>query len=146
MDNSSNSSILKCAAGQWIDAHGDYLYGYALLRVGDPKIAEALLRRTLTAGLAQLDTVQEKVSERAWLISILRHEIIEHFKTVNRQRRIEPFFLGDICLQKYFSTSGKWLEKPTPGTTAPSKASHPKTFAHAFYICLKDIPSALRHI
>ena len=146
MDKSSTSSILKCAAGRWIDAHGDYLYGYALLRVGDSKIAEALLRRTLAAGLAHWDTVQEQVSERAWLISILRQEVIEHFRAVNRQCRAEPISMEDICLQKFFSTSGKWLEKPAPAASEPSKVPHPNTFAHAFHICLKEIPSALAQV
>ena len=33
----------------WVDQHGDYLYGYAILRMKDPTIAEDLVQETLLA-------------------------------------------------------------------------------------------------
>lgn len=146
MDNSSDSSILKSAAGQWVDTHGDFLYGYALLRVGDPKIAEVLLQRTLESGLTERNKIQEQTSERAWLISILKREIIDHFREVICRRPFEPSVMQNNCVQEFFSDNGKWLEKPVPWYDASSKAVQRKAFAHAFYVCLKQIPSPLAQV
>ncbi|MBW1774873.1 MAG: RNA polymerase subunit sigma-70, partial [Deltaproteobacteria bacterium] len=33
----------------WVDQYGDYLFGYALSRTGDPTIAEDLVQETFLA-------------------------------------------------------------------------------------------------
>ena len=146
INNLSGSSAVKIDPEQWVDKHGDFLYGYALLRIGDPKIAEELLLTTLSAGLAERDKIPEQISKRTWLIGILRRKIIDHYRIVNRQQPFEPIIKEDCCEHEFFSNDGKWLEVPGPWSSAPSKVARQKAFAHAFHICLNVLPSHLAQV
>ncbi|HWE97718.1 MAG TPA: sigma-70 family RNA polymerase sigma factor [Tepidisphaeraceae bacterium] len=67
-------------AGQWLDEHGDALYGYALLRVRRSEVAEDLVQETLLAALAGESRFSARSEQRTWLIGILRHKIVDHFR------------------------------------------------------------------
>jgi RNA polymerase sigma-70 factor, ECF subfamily len=75
-------------AARWVDAHGDYLYAFALSRVRDRWLAEDLVQDTLLAAMQSVKTFQEKSSERTWLCGILKHKIIDHFRRSSRETEL----------------------------------------------------------
>jgi len=68
----------------WLDHHGEYLYRYALTRVRDVAVAEDLLQETLLAAINAYQDHEGRSSERTWLVGIMRHKIVDHFRRLAR--------------------------------------------------------------
>lgn len=79
MTNSLNPSL-------WLDQYGDTLFRYALLRVGNKDVAEDLLQDTLLAGWRGRERFAQQSSELTWLTGILKHKIIDYFRTCKREQ------------------------------------------------------------
>ena len=67
-------------ASAWPDEHGDVLYRYARSRVGNRELAEDLVQDALLAALQSRDRFQGRATVRTWLLSILRHKIVDHYR------------------------------------------------------------------
>ncbi len=65
---------------EWVDEHGDALFGFALLRVKDPEVAEDLVQETFLSALKGIDRFKGRSPLRTWLVGILKHKIIDHFR------------------------------------------------------------------
>src|SRR5262245_48628437 len=68
----------------WLEHHGDYLYRYALTRVRERSVAEDLLQETLLAAMGGFQEHEGRSSERTWLVGIMRHKIVDHFRRLAR--------------------------------------------------------------
>lgn len=97
-------------AGRLLEEQGDYLFRYALSRVGQETVAEDLVQETL---LASLDgaSYSGKSSERTWLTSILKHKIVDHFRKSMRETQ----FPAD-AESEYdpFGEDGHWTDEHAP--------------------------------
>lgn len=87
--NQAPTATVEC---DWVEAHGDYLFNFALGQIRDPGTAEDLVQETFLAALKARNAFAGKSSERTWLISILRHKIYDHLRRTCRERavRVEP--------------------------------------------------------
>src|SRR5215831_111553 len=95
----------------WLEHHGDYLYRYALTRVFDAAVAEDLLQETLLAAMGGYQEHEGRSSERTWLIGILRHKIVDHFR---RLARTPEFRVGDAVVSAevdFFEREGPCSEE-----------------------------------
>ena len=99
----------------WLEKHGDYLYGYAMLRVRDAAVAEDLVQETLLAALEGFASFGGRSSERTWLVGILKHKLIDHFRRVSREAPSSPVADEVFEHPEYFRDSGQWVGhwKPT---------------------------------
>ncbi len=70
----------------WLHAHGDSLYRYARARVSRRETAEDLVQDTLLSALGSLDRFDGRSSERTWLLAILRHKILDHYRKSQTER------------------------------------------------------------
>ena len=70
---------------RWVEEHGDYLFHYALSRLRDPGRAEDFVQEALLAALRSMDRYQGRSSERTWLIGILKHKLLDHFRKAGRE-------------------------------------------------------------
>ena len=70
----------------WLHEHGDYLFSYALARVGDSHQAEDLVQESFLAAVRGKDGFRGESTVRTWLTSILRRKVIDYFRS---QRRAE---------------------------------------------------------
>jgi RNA polymerase sigma-70 factor (ECF subfamily) len=75
----------------WLDLHGDYLYRYAMLRVRDASAAEDAVQETLLAALQSYNNYEGRGSERTWLVGILKHKIIDHFRKIAKTHELTQF-------------------------------------------------------
>ena len=77
---------------QWVDAHGDYLFDFAVGQVRDQGVAEDMVQETFLAALKSRDRFAGQCSERTWLGSILRHKIYDYLRKHCREKkhRVEP--------------------------------------------------------
>ncbi len=65
---------------EWVDEHGDALFQFALLRVKDPEVAEDLVQETFLSALKGIDRFKGRSPLRTWLVGILKHKLIDHFR------------------------------------------------------------------
>jgi RNA polymerase sigma-70 factor, ECF subfamily len=134
-------------AQTWLEEHGDYLYGYAFLKVKDKHLAEDMVQETFLAAIAAKNTFSGNSSVRTWLTSILKHKIIDNFR---RQGRVSA--LSDLAgqsdeenLDHLFRNNGSWIEKPEP-FPSPDSALQQKQFWKIFLHCLSGLKSGQAEI
>lgn len=127
----------------WLNDYGDILYRYALIRVRSEATAEDLVQETLLAGLQAFERFTGQSTVRTWLVGILKHKIIDHF----RKNRYEISALNDEesaadALAYQFDQQGNWqLNLVEWGT--PEKTISDKQFWLAFNICLSRLPQRM---
>lgn len=79
-------------SSDWVNAHADYLFNFAVGQVRDVSAAEDLVQETFLAALKSPNGFGGKSSERTWLVGILRHKICDHLRKTCRERavRVDP--------------------------------------------------------
>ncbi|MBI9044101.1 MAG: RNA polymerase sigma factor [Anaerolineaceae bacterium] len=74
------------AFGQLYDRHVQSIYRYLLSRLGNRSEAEDITSQTFLAALEQLNKYQHKGHFPAWLFSIARNKLVDHYR--NQQKQI----------------------------------------------------------
>ena len=72
------------SAGPDLDQHRDYLYAYALRRMGDSGLAEDLVQDTFVAALGAARGFRGDSSVRTWLTGILKRRIADSYRAPER--------------------------------------------------------------
>jgi RNA polymerase sigma-70 factor (ECF subfamily) len=130
---------------KWIDQCGDALYRFALMRVGEPAVAEDLVQEALCSALASKDRFSGKSSEKTWLIGILKHKIADYFRKSSREvTGIESF--DDLASDEdeFFDTRGRWRRPPGHWKGSPDDLLQNKEFWEIFHRCLDGLSKGLR--
>jgi RNA polymerase sigma-70 factor (ECF subfamily) len=80
------------APNDWVAAHGDYLFNFAIGQVRDANVAEDLVQETFLAAFKARHRFTGQSSERTWLVGILRHKICDQLRHTCRERavRVDP--------------------------------------------------------
>lgn len=68
-----------------VDQYADCLYSYALLHVRDRSRAEDMVQETFLAALENYGSFNGQSSMKTWLLSILKHKIVDDFRKNWRQ-------------------------------------------------------------
>jgi RNA polymerase sigma-70 factor (ECF subfamily) len=126
----------------WVAQYGDMLFRFALQRVSDTAIAEDLVQESLLAAMTSKDRFQGQSSERTWLFAILKHKIIDHFRSKKYRpagSEVEAFAEAS----DHFNDDGTWRIQPKRWDANPHDAYEKKEFLDAFYLCLSKIPQRL---
>jgi RNA polymerase sigma-70 factor (ECF subfamily) len=92
----------------WLDRHGDYLFRYALTRLRDEAQAEDLVQETLLAALRGREAFAGRSSERTWLVGILKHKLIDHFRRGARETPAGDLLADVPAHDEFFRDSGEW--------------------------------------
>jgi RNA polymerase sigma-70 factor (ECF subfamily) len=134
------------APESWVDRHGDVLFRYALVRVRDHSVAEELVQEALLAALQSYESFSGQSSERTWLIGILKHKIIDHYRRLSRMRQFNPddevAFEHDELFQQSGEWGGHWNLDLGPGEWAmsPDRAVEKSEFWVILSHCLMELP------
>jgi RNA polymerase sigma-70 factor (ECF subfamily) len=122
--NASALTETEFAAGtspeQWVDAHGDYLFNFAVGQVRDTATAEDLVQETFLAAMKSRERFAGQCSERTWLVSILRHKLYDHLRRHCREkaRRVEP---SAARLDDDMDEAMLWLHDVAAESQSPSR-------------------------
>jgi RNA polymerase sigma-70 factor (ECF subfamily) len=89
-DSASTPPGEKTAAGlsdpeRWVDEYGDYLFGFALMRLRDPGRAEDAVQETFLAALKGGRNFAGRSAEKSWLVGILKNKICDYFRKAGRE-------------------------------------------------------------
>jgi len=137
-NRADNSQAL---AERWVEEHADYLFRYAVSRVGDRSEAEDLTQETLIEGIKKSDAFEGRSHERTWLTGILRNKIKAHFRRQTRAPKIEEL---DSNMPPYFNRHGHWdPETRSVGhkwNPDPGQALQSKEFYKVLKECISKLP------
>jgi RNA polymerase sigma-70 factor (ECF subfamily) len=130
----------------WVDLYGDNLFRYAQHRVKETAIAEELVQETFLAAIQSQDRFKGRSSEKTWLFSILKHKIIDYYRSKNKEI-LNPE-VGERAQNKteFFNKNGAWHIKPQAWPSDPERAYEFKQFLDFFYKCLSKIPQRIADV
>jgi RNA polymerase sigma-70 factor (TIGR02943 family) len=124
----------------WVERYADFLYKYAVVRVNDDEIAKDLLQETFFSALKGISNFKGESSERTWLVAILKHKIVDHYrktsnlrsKSATNQNTEEEFFEED---------NGHWNKENRPVEFNSVKDElQEKEFTAVLKNCIKKMP------
>lgn len=127
----------------WVDLYGDNLFRYALHRVKETTTAEELVQETFLAAMRAKDRFKGRSSEKTWLFAILKHKIIDFYRSKSQEMigtEVEEWLESK---DDYFNENGDWHIKPQVWAFNPEKAFEFKQFLDLFYQCLAKVPHRL---
>ena len=131
---------------RWLDDHGDYLFKYAVFRLRDNNVAEDAVQETFLAALKAYEKFEGRGSERTWLVGILKHKIIDHFRRAGREAPIGEGIDEGPEHQEIFRDSGQfeghWTKDyaPTDWHATPAELIERSDFWKVFDDCLSPLP------
>jgi RNA polymerase sigma-70 factor (ECF subfamily) len=129
----------------WVEEHGDALYRYARARVAGRELAEDLVQETFLAALQSLDRFQDRSSLRTWLLAILRHKIVDHYRRGEAGRAASWADSPSSCdpaAGQFFTAEGLWAKAPSPWKT-PEESLMDDEFRAVLDGCLGGLPRSL---
>ncbi len=132
-------------------AEAGYLVAFAALRVGSLQDAEDLAQDTLVAAWRQRDGFAGTSSLRTWLTGILRHKVIDHYRSLRRTPTRMAVALGGVegqegadPLDALFDSHGSWRAHPLAQTAPVERAS--REASEAVRHCLEALPETWRKL
>ncbi len=140
MSDESDSAPTADDVRDWVNAHGDVLFRYALTRVGSRTESEDLVQDTFLAALREADNFERRSAVRTWLIAILRNKIVDHIRRECRRRERE----AELDSTANFFHDGHWKVPVESWSTDPSKSMTKKEFWEALEQCKEELPSNLK--
>jgi RNA polymerase sigma-70 factor (TIGR02943 family) len=127
----------------WVERYGDMLFRFALQRVDDIAVAEDLVQESLLAALKAKDRFQGQSTEKTWLFAILKHKLIDFFRSKKKAAAdIEVDAIAQTS-EHYFNEDGTWRIQPTHWGSNPHDAYEKKEFQDMLYRCLSKLPQRL---
>jgi RNA polymerase sigma-70 factor (ECF subfamily) len=127
---------------EWLNAHGDYLYRFALARLRDTHLAEDVVQETFLAAIKS-PSFAEQSAPRTWLTGILKHKIIDVMR--KSQREVVATDLmneEDASMDEFFDNTGHWIEPPQ-AWDVPDDALEQKQFFGILQTCMDKLPKKL---
>jgi RNA polymerase sigma-70 factor (ECF subfamily) len=120
------------------------LYRHALFRLRDAAAAEDVVQETLLAALKSHNRFVGRSNERTWLVGILKHKIIDHFRNSQREAQFE---CGDND-DEFFDQKGAWrtTSRPMAWNVNPESALELKDFQRRVESCLNQLPERLAQV
>jgi RNA polymerase sigma-70 factor, ECF subfamily len=132
--------------------HGDALLRYALARVGDRATAEDLVQEALLTAVAGISEFAGSSTMRTWLVGILRHKILDHYRWTSRHPGDQPS-RNDAPVEDadpWFTSLGVWRMDPNVGLEAldddPSRALERSQLRAALQLCIDRLPKSLHRV
>lgn len=142
----TTSDPTSADAVRWLDEHGDYLFKYAGFRLRDDTAAEDVVQETFLAALKAYEKFEGRGSERTWLVGILKHKIIDHFRKLEREAPVgESGDEGSEHLE-FFERTDRWTghwnvdHAPSDWHATPAELIERTDFWKVFSDCLTPLP------
>ena len=131
----------------WVERYGDILYRYTLVRVNNPDSAQEIVQVTLLAALQSQKSFAGRSSEKSWLFGILKHKIMDHFRSLKTRRTYELSTDDDANpYENEFDEEGHFINPPKKWQTDPLHAAENEELVLALAKCMEGLSEKSRHI
>ena len=124
-----------------LETHRQALFKFAMLQLRDEAHAEDVVQETLVAAIQGAASFAGGSSPRTWLIGILKHKIIDHFRKASRE---QPLDSGDDetsldDLDVLFKADGHFIDEPRAWAN-PEQTLAQSEFFEVLERCLEGLP------
>lgn len=133
-------------SSDWVDAHADYLFRFAVGQVRNAGIAEDLVQETFLGAVKSIGKFSGQSSERTWLVGILRHKIYDHLRRACRERAVRVEAPASADRSEAWEESVLWLHKVVAECHSPSRRMEMKEFHEALELALGKLPPRLAQV
>lgn len=130
----------------WVDLYGDYLFRYALARVGNADTAEDIVQEALVAAVHAHKRFQGRSSIKTWLVAILKRKIVDHYRRKSSQMETEDIEAVANKVDGLFDETGHWRSMPSEWSLNPGQIYEQKEFMDVIYKCMARLPKRLADI
>lgn len=145
-EQAASAPLREISPDAWVEQHGDYLHHFAIGQVRDPQVAEDLVQDTFLAALKARERFAGQSSERTWLVSILRHKILDHL----RQRYRRPTMALDDSEPARddgrFGEALVWAHEVAAECAAPHRRMELAEFRDSLQQALGRLPARLAQV
>lgn len=123
----------------WVDRYADYLFNYAVSRVGDGETARDLVQETFIAGLQSASNFKGKAAERTWLVAILKRKVIDHYRKSNTKKGKAEVRMS---YPSHSDMEGDWLEAQAadPESLRENDGIENEELGLAIQRCISQLP------
>ena len=138
--------------GTGVAEHGDCLFRYAIVRLRDEALAEDCVQETLLSAIQSLDSYGGKSTERTWLIGILKHKIIDHFRKHSREVPLDPSETDlsefDPLFEREDEFQNHWHDSLSPRIwrRSPDEALQENEFFGVLQNCMSKLPERVASV
>jgi len=105
----------------WVEAHGDYLFNFAIGQVRDAGVAEDLVQDTFLAAFKARDRFTGRSSDRTWMVGILRHKICDHLRRTCRERAVRAEVSSPSAEDEAWDDAVTWLHDVASECQSPTR-------------------------
>ena len=124
-----------------LESHRRALLRFAMAQLRDESHAEDCVQETLTAAIQNAERYAGDSSVRTWLIGILKHKILDHFRKASRERIVslsdEESSLDDF--DALFKEDGHYVAPPAAWAD-PEQALTQREFFEVLESCMDRLP------
>ena len=128
----------------WVRDHGDYLFRYAIMRLRDRDAAENMVQETFLAALKGRASFNGRSSERTWMVGILKHKIIDHYRKDFRERPVTDLqdFFGEEerTIDSFYDALENPRKYPKDWMPDQQAALASKEFWTTLHGCMQKLP------
>jgi len=123
---------------EWVEDFTDSLYQRAIFKVTDEDLAKDMVQETFITAFEKFETFEGRSSPKTWLMSILNHKIIDHFRRefnspVEKQFKNEHLFFDD---------DGMWQKDKRPNIWSDdANLLDDNNFANTLNNCIGKLPN-----
>lgn len=130
-----------------LETHRQCLFRYALRQLRNEDHAQDCVQDTLLAALQSPQHFSGNSSVRTWLVGILKHKIIDHFRRVAREQPLEldeeEMSLED--LDGLFKEDGHFMMSPLHWSN-PEQALSQRKFFEVLEHCMDELPKTAAQV
>ena len=130
----------------WVEAHGDYLFNFAVGQVRDAGVAEDLVQETFLAAFKARDRFAGQSSERTWLVGILRHKILDHLRHTCRERAVRTEVPSTRNDDEAWEEAVMWLHDVAAECQAPTRRLELSEFRQNLELALGKLPPRVAQV
>ncbi|MDB5015200.1 MAG: sigW 3 [Mucilaginibacter sp.] len=136
--------FMKLNPHQWVSAHADYLYAFAITRLNDEELARDLVQDTFLAALEKTGNFEGKSSERTWLTAILKNKIIDVYRKKSSGLKTTAIMKAEPGQDDFFNKDdGHWNKEHLPQAFGIEDKDHlvSKEFEQVLKKCMQKLPA-----
>ena len=141
-----NTACEPALSSDWVDAHADYLFNFAIGQVRDADLAEDLLQETFLAAVKSRGSFSGHSSERTWLVGILRHKICDHLRRSCRERAVRVNLPPALANSERWDEAVLWLHDVAAECQSPTRRMELSEFREALELALGKLPPRLAQV
>jgi RNA polymerase sigma-70 factor (TIGR02943 family) len=128
---------------QWVKAHADYLYAFAITRINDEEQARDLVQETFLAALEKTGSFEGRSSERTWLTAILKNKVIDIYRKKSSGLKTTTIKEAEQEQADFFDAdTGHWIKENGPKEFGIEDEDHivNKEFEQILQKCMQKLP------